>query len=124
MPLNPRNPQERRHGQKWREGSQRWANAGGKIDPARYTVWRNRGQKEFFHPKTHFGYWVWRDQGLNHLDALQKELSYKNGTMRSAGPQRVDRMAMQSQPGPSNQPGPSTGDEGDAADSGDEVDAA
>ena len=59
--------------QRWREGSQRHANAGGKIPPERYALWRREGERYFFAPKNPRGYWFYIDNGMSDFYARAHE---------------------------------------------------
>ena len=59
-------------GQKWRPGSGRWANPGGK-NKEKYELWHKEGRRSFFHPKNENGYWSFIASGFTDAEARAEE---------------------------------------------------
>ena len=59
-------------GQKWRPGSGRYANSGGK-NKEKYDLYFKELKNPFFHPKREKGYWFWIAEGLDPVEARAKE---------------------------------------------------
>ena len=59
-------------GQRFRPGSGRWANPGGK-NKEKYRLWHKEGNRSFFHPKNENGYWSFRDSGFTDAEARAEE---------------------------------------------------
>ena len=59
-------------GQKYRQGSGRYANSGGK-NRKKYDLWKDEKRKAFFHPKNKNGYWAFIARGLSDAEARAKE---------------------------------------------------